>query len=336
MGYFVKYAGLIGYQPDFSNYHSIFIRPLDKPGFSAFVSDGLCTLPIKYFLIDTDDIGNRDGRVSHMVRASHAFFAEWIQLDSDGLTIQYVDKSKHAKLPQNPDYYRIPISTNLTDEVVTGENPSLCEYLTAMVRAKATTDQIDAFVVEYGIGSGVPFMWIPACDLAAMVTESRLDGDKGRRNVDLMELINQRAETTTFGKPVPLRNGPPENVMYALFGDSIGKPICYRALTDPNTTVYGVIQGICDVESVPQRATLELVNEAMRKQSSNVPEDFEELGAFIEVRLQSGDLTYISPDWVVSDTLEYGDRVVLPDTPVVAKKPVRRKTTRKPIRRVCE
>ena len=73
----------------------------------------------------------------------------------------------------NPNYTRVLLGVTHSFAAVLVPRSDLAgEYLTALVHADATLDQIDAFCQEFYIGSGNPFVWTKIEDIRKLIADS--------------------------------------------------------------------------------------------------------------------------------------------------------------------
>lgn len=144
-----------------------------KPDLELFISDGILNIPIGGDDLDQDDLGNLEVVMSSYVVSSKVY-GRFLQWDKRGPADNIFMKMPHTDKPKSqPTYRRIPLLTSHSTSAVLSRDPTDGDYLTALVHADATFEQIDAFCKEYLTGSCLPFIWTPLKDVHKLIIASQ-------------------------------------------------------------------------------------------------------------------------------------------------------------------
>lgn len=192
----VLYRGYLGYQqrvPTGPNE----AYPRDFGTIDAYISHGVMTLPILPWLPDVDDFGNR-GSVAHYYSGPCSAMYEYVQMDENNFSYMYF----RSDAARQPTITKSPIATTHTLQCVISNTTAFANFLNALMAAHATLDQIDQFVQEHGLGTGVPFIWEKIIDVMDKVEASKSKKTNLEERMVVPDPI--RADKPTFGNIIPI------------------------------------------------------------------------------------------------------------------------------------
>ena len=170
----IIHRGYLGFQP--LEVRADISYTFTKPTIESFIDDGVVCIPIGSMDLDQADLGS-DGPVLESYQTSNGLYARWLLWDRTGISDHTFLKSENypkTTSATNPTYTRVVLGITHSFAAVLVPRSNLAEeYLTALVHADATLDQIDAFCQEFYIGSGNPFVWTKIEDIRKLIADSK-------------------------------------------------------------------------------------------------------------------------------------------------------------------
>lgn len=163
------YRGYLGLQPlDVSGeiHHSF-----TKPCFESFIAKGILYIPISMDLIPSE-FGEQGSILPFYKQTPVVYFRYFKWTLDEGMFDNIISKTSSSPENTYPQYHRrLLISHYITSAIMTDDVISE-SYLTGLIHADATLEQINNFTEEFGIGSGRPFIWKTIKDIKKLIKES--------------------------------------------------------------------------------------------------------------------------------------------------------------------
>jgi hypothetical protein len=162
----IFHRGHLGFQPNAvsSDVHYSFT----STSIDAFIADGLLYIPVSDDDLDAAELGT-NGNIAGCYKVSSQLYSRYLHWDKTGPTDNIIQKSKRDAEGGMPQMRRIPLNLRHNTTAVLSANAIDAEYLTALVHADGTFDQINDFVQEYNIGSARRFIWTQISVVADLI-----------------------------------------------------------------------------------------------------------------------------------------------------------------------
>lgn len=155
----IIHRGYLGFQPNAVT--SDVTYSFAQPDLTQFIDDGLLVLPISHDDLNADELGNK-GRILAGYKISNFVYYRYFHWTiKEGASDIIYTKLLSDKDESPPQYRKIALLNPYSRSCVLAKNEIDAAYLTALVHADATIEQINDFAQEFIIGSARPFIWTP-------------------------------------------------------------------------------------------------------------------------------------------------------------------------------